>query len=213
MPEIHLILGPRAPTLYWFVDQPGTNLVQVQQDWFARNWRKIPKGAEYPRYTYIREAFEQDAGHLERFLAEETLGTVKPTQCEVTYVNALQPVKGIWEDHADISAIIRPWSSTSVGDLVKPEEAQFNVSYVLMQAQEPIGRLRITLQPAFSLEDQVPIYLLNLSTRGNPLGEGFDGVMNFFDLGHETIVRAFEKITSDELHVVWGKNESQSNAI
>lgn len=206
MPSIQLRLGDRAPVRCWFLDASGTNLVQLQQDWVARNWRKIPKDTVYPRYTYVREHFEQDIRLLQDFVQEQKLGSLEPGQCEITYVNALLPVRDVWADHSDISAIIRPWSDSALkGSLPKPEDAQFNVSYLIESAGVAVGRLRVALQPVFSVDDQLPTYLLTLTARGGPLGGGFAGVMAFLDLGHERIVRAFDAVTTDALHTIWGK--------
>ncbi len=44
----------------WFLNDEGTELVQVQQDRFAHNWRKIGEGNEYPRYNHLRETFKNE---------------------------------------------------------------------------------------------------------------------------------------------------------
>ena len=44
MSEIPLL--PRT----WFLNETGTELIQVQRDRFIHNWRKTDKGQAYPRY-------------------------------------------------------------------------------------------------------------------------------------------------------------------
>ncbi|HVH77328.1 MAG TPA: hypothetical protein VM755_20620, partial [Stellaceae bacterium] len=46
--QIRLSQVPDLPRL-WFVNEAGTEVLQVQSDRFVHNWRKIGT-AEYPRY-------------------------------------------------------------------------------------------------------------------------------------------------------------------
>lgn len=206
MPEFRFEVteGPPAPR-HWFVDETGTQLVQVQRDWFARNWRKTEDDQEYRRYPSVRQPFADDLAFLASFVQENGLGAIKPLQCEVTYVNDLRPVQGIWSDHGDLSAIMRIWRDDLAREwLPRPEEAQFTLNYVIASGGDPIGRLRIVVQPAFAVADDLPIYRLNLTARGAPLSGGdVDGVLEFLDLGHEWIVRAFDSVTSDAMHKAW----------
>ncbi|MBI4192475.1 MAG: TIGR04255 family protein, partial [Betaproteobacteria bacterium] len=74
---------PRA----WFLNEDGTELVQVQQDRFIRNWRKLKETDEYPRYEKLRERFEEDFKEFNQFIRAENLPEIVPNQCEVTYIN------------------------------------------------------------------------------------------------------------------------------
>jgi hypothetical protein len=48
-----------------------------------------------------------------------------------------------------------------------------------------------------------------LTARGEPLTGDLDGVLDFIDLGHEWIVRAFESVTSDVMHDLWEKESNE----
>jgi len=63
------------------------------------------------------------------------------------------------------------------------------------------------MQPAFTVEDERPIYVLNMTARGAPLGDNLEGVLGFLDIGHEWVVRGFTAITSDVMHRVWGRDD------
>ena len=45
---------------FWFVNESGNELVQVQRDRFIRNWRKTEGQPGYPSYDNLREAFADD---------------------------------------------------------------------------------------------------------------------------------------------------------
>ena len=77
-----------------FHDASQTGLLQLQQDRFVRNWRKVGDGHAYPRYESIRDSFALEVSQLRRFLTENQIGELVPNQCEVTYVNHI-PVEDV----------------------------------------------------------------------------------------------------------------------
>lgn len=211
MPDIRFEVFEAPPPLrHWFLDETGTQLVQVQRDWFGRNWRKTESDPEYRRYDSVREPFAEDVGFLASFVEDAGIGSLKPVQCEITYINEIRPAERVWIEHGDLSAIMRVWRDDLARTwLPKPEEAQFAVAYRLTHEGRPVGRLRISAQPAFTKAEDRPIYLLNLTARGEPLTGDLDGVLDFIDLGHEWIVRAFESVTSDVMHDLWEKESNE----
>jgi uncharacterized protein (TIGR04255 family) len=208
MPEVKLELVDVPPMpRYWFINEADTQVIQLQSDWFARNWRKREQDPEYHRYGSIRDPFAQDFRRLARFVEEQGLGSIKPIQCEVTYINQITPGEG-WQDHGDLSNVVNVWQDTETnGFLPKPEQAQFLASYVIPGKEGPLGRLHVTMQPAFTVPEEQPIYVLHVTARGHPLGDNLEGVLGFFDIGHEWVVRGFTSITSDVMHRLWGRDD------
>lgn len=207
MPDIRFeLLETPPPPRMWFLNDSGTELVQMQRDFFARNWRRADTDPEYRRYPSVRGPFQEDLAFLASFVEDTGLGSIKPVQCELTYVNEIRPVESVWSDHGDLSSVVRIWSDDEArAFLPKPEEARFEVSYLLDREGEPFGRLRVSLQPAFTVADDEPVFILNLTARGQPLSGDLDGVLGFMDVGHTWIVRAFESVTTTEMHDVWEK--------
>src|SRR5690606_3219562 len=92
-----------APSL-WFLAEDRTELLQIQDDRFTRNWsRREGAGADYPSYGTLLPRFEADFRAFSEFVATEGLGEVAATQVELTYVNPIRPVAGVWASHGDIS--------------------------------------------------------------------------------------------------------------
>ena len=73
----------------WFVSKEQNMLIQIQDDRFLFNWRRmqVQNKEAYPRYSKIIEAFKTNLRIFQRFLEEEKLESVKPKKCELTYVN------------------------------------------------------------------------------------------------------------------------------
>lgn len=207
IPEFHIEFSESMPSArHWFVNTDGTELVQIQRDWFARNWRKIA-GISYPRYPSVREPFESDLLYLDTFLHEQGFGGVKPIQCELTYINELNPVPGVWEDHGDFTGLMRSWiSDKDAGWHPEVEEVQLAISHIIKREGQPVGRLRVKFVPGFTRTEGSPVYLLTLTARGAPLDGSLKGAMGFLDLGHDWIVRTFAGLTSDGLHENWEKS-------
>ena len=195
---------------YWFLNEAGTELIQVQQDAFVHNWRKVGEGEEYPRYEYIRERFRAELDTFSQFLAQERLGDLVPNQCEVTYINNIVSGQG-WERHGQIGEVLRVWTSRySDAFLSEPEDVRHAVRFVIPDgAGNPLGRLHITSQPAYRITDGRPILVLKLTARGKPEGEGIEGVLRFLNTGREWIVRGFASITSPGMHEIWRRRDEQ----
>jgi len=198
--QIQLLPGPPTPR-FWFVDASGSNLVQIQRDWFARNWRRTSPDEPYPRFDAVRVPFKRDLERLATFIEEHKLGTFAPVQCEVTYINPI----GL-ADHAQVTSILRYWHDVDGHFLKAPENIQANVRYLMTDdAGEPYGRLHVSVQPALRTTDDAPIYLLSLTARGKPTTQSITDVMNFVEDGHRWIVCGFADITTEEMHDLWGE--------
>ncbi len=57
--QVQMLPSPPVPRV-WFLNETGTELVQVQQDRFVHNWRKVGTGDVYPRYERVREVFRNE---------------------------------------------------------------------------------------------------------------------------------------------------------
>jgi uncharacterized protein (TIGR04255 family) len=198
--KIQFLPGPPSPR-FWFLDPSGSDLVQIQRDWFSRNWRRTSAEQVYPRFPAIRDPFERELVRLSAFLSDQGIGTLTPVQCEVSYVNPIVPT-----DLGRVSSFLRQWRDTEGDFLKEPENLQANFRYLIADdGGKPFGRLHVGLQPAIQVTDGSPIYLLTLTARGAPNGYEIADVMGFVDIGHQWIVRGFADIATDEMQEAWGR--------
>ena len=204
-PSVRLQLMETLPQpRLWFLNESGTELVQVQQDRFVRNWREREDAGDYPRFRNLRESFQQDFKAFCGLIEREQWGSVEPNQCEVTYVNLIPAGEG-WQDHGDLENVLTVFSARYTDNqLAKPEQVVLNLQYVCKdECGEPVGRLHVAANPVFQASDNRPAIRLSLTARGRPQGSGIAGAMGSLDWGHETIVRSFASITTPEMHKVW----------
>jgi uncharacterized protein (TIGR04255 family) len=106
--DIEFGLGQIPVPRCWFLSGDGTQLIQVQQDRFVQNWRKLDKPVTYPRYETLRKAFALDLKRFDQALKSENLGTPNINQCEVTYVDHIE-CDGVASSHSDVGKVFNVW--------------------------------------------------------------------------------------------------------
>lgn len=198
-----------SPSRYWFLNEVGDQLIQLQPDRFLHNWRKRGVEDSYPRYESIRQVFQEELERFQVFLADEDLGEVKANQCELTYVNHITR-DGVWSGHGQLDRVLTRVSGPAAGDFLgEPEDGRLALRFVILDGDErPRGRLHVVTRSGFRSSDGEPLTILELTARGQPLREGVEGVLAFLDLGREWIVRGFDSITTPAMHKLWGRSDA-----
>jgi len=192
--------GSGLPIRCWFYDSSETTLIQVQNDCFIHNWRKVSGIETYAHYDGIRPLFEAAWARFREFVTAERIASPNIWQCEVTYVNHLD--RGIgWDGFADLPQVIPSWVGRgSGGFLPAPEAVHISALYPL---PEKAGSLQIVLQPAVRQKDGKEIIQLTLSARGKPPSSHDDDIMKWLDTGHDWVVQGFKDFTSRKMHDIW----------
>lgn len=202
--KLELLSMPPMPR-FVFLNEAGTQALQLQEDRFTHNWRKVGEGDEYPRYESIREQFESELVELSRFVESEGLGQLVPNTCEVTYVNVVE-IKGEENAHplaAEIMAPLRLYETLGGAAL---EAIRFEARHLIRdESQKFRGRLHVLLQPSVRRKDGRPAYTLQLVARGAPSGDSIEAAMRFLDLGRDHLCRAFAEATTARMHETWGR--------
>lgn len=195
------------PLRTWFLNDDETRLLQIQHNRIARNWRRANTTAPYPSYDSIRQPFKEDLQKIGAFFSENKIGRLVPKQCEVTYVNHIVAGEG-WKTHSDLENVIVPWRESDHKFLPKIEDARMAWRYVIRRDSVFLGRLHVSLQPAYRTKkgsgSEDAILVLTLTARGKPLDNTTDGALAFLDIGHEWIVRGFAELTTPAMREkVW----------
>ncbi len=157
---------PELPRL-WLLNKGRTEMIQVQNDRFIKNWRKQSEADPYPHYEpVIKPAFERDFQDFQSFLAEESLGAARVNQCEVTYVNHIISGEG-WNRFAEIDRVFTFWNQIATPVPGNAEDLSLHLRFVIPNEESrPIGRLHVDVQPAFQASDNRPMFVMNLTARG-----------------------------------------------
>ena len=197
-----------VPPRCWFKSRDGSEMIQVQQDRFIFNWQRTEEGGDYPRYSHVRERFEQNFAVFLSYAKNLRIGPIEIDQCEVTYVNHLFAGQG-WKRHGQIDRIFAFWSGRhSDRFLGEPEDVKAQWRYqILGDDGAPCGRLNASVEPRTKPGDERPLLRFVLTARGAPIGEGPEGALRFFDLGREYVVRGFTSMTSKRMHKIWERTD------
>lgn len=203
-PDIDLgkLEGADLPRI-WLVDTAEECLLQVQPDRFLRNWRRGKSGVAYPRYQALIGSFWEDYELYTRFLNEIGLKPPQPIQCELSYVNQIESAEG-WSGVHDMKALLPDfhWAPDRGGFLPTIDECQWNTSFVL---PEEAGRLHVMVRASTRLARGKPGARIDLTVRGIGADASRSGLVSWFDLAHEWIVRGFADLTSETAqHKMWG---------
>jgi len=197
---------PAPPTpRFWFLSEDESQLIQVQQDLVAYNWRRMRETDAYPRYTSLRRALVDRLRTSERILKERGKGSFEPNWCEVTYVNHViapetskrrPPLRDV------ISLVSR--GQPKAAFLPEPEDVQLAARYRIVRDDEPVGRLTVSAAPGIRNTDGRPIWGLTLTARVRASASKLDKAFEALDLGHEWVVRGFVDVTTKRMHDDWG---------
>jgi uncharacterized protein (TIGR04255 family) len=190
------------PLRCFFLDEDGTQLVQIRPGAFVRNWRARPLNDSYPRYRTIRPSFERDFEVFDQFLHDFDIPALEAWKCEVTYINHF--VQGReWNDPLSLCRLMPILSPENLSGLLSDlVHARFVFGY---QLPDDAGALQIELVPVISPEGK-QIMQLGITAVGRPKGNDIASILDWLDKGHYAVVKGFSEFTSKEAQTqYWGR--------
>jgi len=198
-PRLQVLAAQPLPR-YWLISADDQELVQVQPDYLALNWRERIDASGYPGYAVMRARFLDLLETVESGLSRHH-GVLKPTRAELTYINTIRP-SSLWSTHGDTHKLINvtlPAGATY-------EQLSFSYSQPLIGAEgEFAGRLHVILNPTVDWVKQEPQLTLTLTARSADLSQQSIGrVPTFMDQAHLAIERSFLNLISKEARSAWG---------
>jgi uncharacterized protein (TIGR04255 family) len=194
VPTLSLLTGA-PPVRLWFGSEDKTRLVQLQRDWMAYNWQGTSTEGPYPKYETIERSFLSIFDSFADYVAQlrPAAPDVAPHQCELSYINHVFPGR-TWERHGQLNKVIR-LAGKAGSFLPEPEDGQLMFRYRIPHEGKDIGRLYVQVLPG--RRDQSQVIQLNITARGAPLSPDREGMVSFFRLAHEWVVRGFAAVTTD----------------
>jgi uncharacterized protein (TIGR04255 family) len=194
---------PAAPR-FFFVNADGSELVQLQTSRISYNWRRRGTAYNYLRYESLKSKLSNAMTQLQSFLDAEKLGPIKINLCEILYVNHVLYHPGP-DAHRHIGRLVKALAPDYDSLAGAPlEDATVNLRHRLRAPDGRfLGRLLVGVAPAYLVADQTPLYKVQLTARGQPIGEGEEGAHTFFDLAHQTLRAAFSELFSETIQEDW----------
>jgi len=179
----------------WFVSRGQNKLIQIQDDKYYFNWRRIQEDETYPHYDIIIKMFKNYLSLFEKFIKEESIGVIKPLKCELSYINHIPKGEG-WESLSEINNVFRDllWNG---GNRFLPPPVSLS-GQAIFSLPDKKGNLSLVLQQAKSKTDQNPIFVLRNTASGLGEDKSMESVWEWFEVAHEWIVCGFSDLTGEK---------------
>lgn len=201
-PRLEFMERPRVRT--WFHSSDRTQLLQLQSNRIAYNWKRGLADHQYPSYDEVERRFREILPIFAAFVGNEGLGKIETTQAELTYVNHIR------ESHNAVDRVFNFLRHPAANAFLPPPEdvVHYAARYPIVEMSKKLrGRLIVELQPAYLTSDRAEILNLNMVARGEPLSPDVDGALGFLNIGHEWVVRGFTELTTAEMHAKWDRKQ------
>ena len=138
---IHLQLTQDPACRLQIKNKEGDRIIQLQNNRLHFNWLG-ETGGRYPRYERVREGFASALREFLDFVEQQQVGSFRPNQWEVTYVNQI-PQGSVWNTPSDWG-FFKPLSGLStVENLVQGESFGGEWHFVIPDQK---GRLHVQWQ-------------------------------------------------------------------
>ncbi len=197
-------LGVAPPVRCLFSNDAEQKVVQVQDDHFYYNWRKVSTADAYPEYSFIRPIFDHEWLRYKNFLTSQNLTEPTVTGCELTYVNHLR--HGFdWDNLSELPAMFEIIKANSI-TLTPGVEQFFLVITIPLEGAE--GATTLQIQPAVSAASGERIVLFTVSVKGRPASPNEQDVFSWFESAHAAIRFNFHRATTASMHQRWGLKEA-----
>lgn len=177
----------------WLINQEGTHLLQIQEDRFLFNWKRVTGSPAYPSYEQVISDFDVQWNRFRRFLVDQDLGEPTLTQFELSYFNFVEDgFHGLFKDH------VRERSDSRF--LPDPEACTFKEVYTL---PDSAGRLHILAGTARNRATGKKGVRLEITARGMLPDTAHSDYRKWFDTAHEWITHGFADMTDAKFHSIW----------
>lgn len=196
----HLEPTPDMAPRTWLITRDGSELIQLQKNWFLLNWKKLKDSQTYPSYEMVKGQFDRRFSEFFNFLASEGIN-ISYKEFELTYVNHIASANGLAEV-GEGGFLVDHLFSAKDRFLPAPAEINWKTSYPL---PKNYGRLNVTAQTGVLTATGERLVRLDLQAVGLPSDAPESQMGEWFELAHEWITRGFADVTAPQLHKIWGR--------
>jgi uncharacterized protein (TIGR04255 family) len=177
-------------------------LIQLQDDRFAFNWRRVGDDV-YPHWETTTGRFGILYERFCGFLANRGLPAPAVNQCEVTNLNIIL-VDEFGSDFADLTKALNVDPLDMGVEFLRAETYVRNRQHLILNEYDiGVGRLHTAIAPVVENETGHKAFRLELTARSTPDLSGVAAAQAFLATARNAINTAFVKITNPELQEKW----------
>ncbi len=193
-PTINILTMP--PLRRAFMATASTEYaIQLQENRFHYNWRKLDPDVKYPRFPAVFDRFLGSWGRFSDFARRQGLAEPRPKRYELAYVNELNSL-----GHLSVEQAVKlfDWQNFAAQFLPKPQGTNIAWSFSLPDQK---GSMNASTN-RFTKPDGRTTVVLTLLCSGPSAPESYS-LNEWFETAHEWIVRGFTDLTTQEAQSVW----------
>jgi uncharacterized protein (TIGR04255 family) len=205
--SIQQLVSPDSPLplrRVFLISADDTFVTQIQQNFFAHNWRKIKETDEYPSFDRPSELFLSRWEIFQDFLRGINAGEMIPTRYEITYVNQFVEPKGAFplalERYSPVISLRHAQDEPLVS---APKALTADLEYDL---PAKLGTLRVAFKQGERPADKMEVMQVDLTARVFQTPDGPD-LRDWLEKAHECLALSFVSLTTKEAHEKWGRTQ------
>lgn len=175
----------------WLWSEDERLLLQLRPEALHVNWRRVQDDDAYPRFAAVYTVLRRQLSTV-----EQSLGVRPVASAELSYINVI-PVP----DHRPetLSKWLPDLGWRTVDGLTPA--GGFNWHVELRPAWSETATVRVAAQTGIRTSDEARVLRLELSVRGPCDAAQMD---DWFAAAHESVLLAFEHLTSQSARSTWG---------
>ncbi|MEG8016159.1 TIGR04255 family protein [Sphingomonas sp. 22R3R2A-7] len=195
---------------WWFISSDGSNLVQVQDNLLARNWRRlvgIDEPANYPGFDEIRSSFHNVRATISEWHRRQNTRLPNPRAVELMYDDVIGAPKG--QTRALLSSVLNhvqrePNDGDSRGEFVPMGNWQNAwLERIPVDDSEATLSVQIVAASLPSAEGEEVRPVIRILWKASMLVAEWEQVDTFLDAAHAYIAHRFDSLITDEAKLRW----------
>ncbi len=190
----------------WFIHEDESKILQVQRDRFTFNWRRTNPDQKYPGFSAIFETFEDFYNRFGEMIKNLGIGSVAPSQYELTYIDQLMCGDG-WNTLNDIGKVYNLFT-----DFQQPNDSfwqdaelvNFRTSFPAIHLR---GRLHLAVSNRIKMPEQHQTLQTDFTVRGFPKNTKYPMEM-WFKSARDQIREKFTSMFAEDIQIqVWERKQ------
>ncbi len=191
---------------WWFVNELGSDIIQVQENFLARNWRRLvtppAEVAPYPGFDAIYSDFQDMVGATRDFAGRHNVPFGEPMVCELVYEDLIPLAKadgGSWR-YSELIAPIQFDPPIVAGGLTLSW-----LEYIDQSRRDGPFTLNVTIQSIGipSATQEKPPGFVKISFIARSPCAGWTEAYSFIEAAHLRLGQRLVDLTTDAARAIW----------
>lgn len=193
------------PPRWWFISDDGRDLLQLQEQFIATNWRRLTtipgEGFSYPGFDIVVAKAKRRVDRLAKFWQGRGKELTAPAACELLYNNVI-PLELPDGTRLAISDVLSEYRRAE-----ERKVAGFEMTW--MEAIDSLGvEDKSTLHVETSvvgvpIPEREPMPVVRIQFVAGAVRQHWDEVFTFFEVAHTHIRRRLMALTTTKAHETW----------